>query len=319
LIWFSDDIPTPVYDSQLTAYWDTGICGAHGEDHNWDWCGRQAGQCPQTVQTSLCESGEAELAEFNGNGQEGSYIVDGCRYFYHAQYACTVHTGPEDQCNGRYEAEAAVMIGGQVTAGNDAHEGFTGSGFVDYLNPTGDYIEWDIPSCSGGEATLHFRYALFRYALADPDRPLQVLLNGVEVAASLSFPPSGSFARYTRTALTVTLIPGVNTVRLVATGASGANIDSLLVLSGTPSYYIATYGDAACPSGKDVMSYAECETAHNQLELEIDPVWTGDHSGIPSMCSTREHNWGGQHHFHWDTSGVGTGVSRADLAPVCHV
>jgi hypothetical protein len=227
-------------------------------------------------------------------------------------------TGPEEQCNDRYEAEAAVRHGGVFAS---EHAGFTGDGFVDYLNPTGDYIEWSLPSCSGGEATLHFRYAL-----ASGDRPMQVLLNGVEVTSSLSFPPTGSWTVYRRTALTVTLMTGANTVRLVTTGASGANMDSLLVLSGTPSYYIATYGDAACPSGQDVMTPEECVVAHNQLELECSTCrqqsntdWVGDNGGIPSMCSTRETNWGGQHHYHWDTSGVGTGVSRADLAPVCRV
>jgi len=289
-----------------------------GNDQNWQWCGQQAGNCPQTVETSLCDSGFAELAEFNGNGQANSYSRDGCNYFWHAQYVCGTHTGPEEQCNDRYEAEAAVRHGGVFAS---EHAGFTGDGFVDYLNPTGDYIEWSLPSCSGGEATLHFRYAL-----AGADRPMQVLLNGAEVTSSLSFPPTGSWTVYRRTALTVTLRTGVNTVRLVTTGASGANMDSLLVLSGTPSYYIATYGDAACPSGQDVMTPDECVVAHNQLELECSTCrqqsntdWVGDNSGIPSMCSTRETNWGGQHHYHWDTSGVGTGVSRADLAPVCRV
>jgi len=122
LIWFSDDIPTPVYDSQLTAYWDTGICGAHGEDHNWDWCGRQAGQCPQTVQTSLCESGEAELVEFNGNGQEGSYIVDGCRYFYHAQYRCipVPETLGEDLFVGCFIDDGARDLGDMVGTRDNA-------------------------------------------------------------------------------------------------------------------------------------------------------------------------------------------------------
>jgi len=278
-------------------------CGASGA------VGNQWFTMPSAGQHDANSGGGAQRFDIRGISSGASFEI-----YTGADCPAPVQTGPEDQCNGRYEAEVAVMNGAVFDSGNDAHEGFTGSGFIDYLNPTGDYIEWSLPSCSGGEATLHFRYAL-----AGADRPLQVLLNGVEVAASLSFPPTGSWARYTRTALTVTLIPGANTVRLVATGVSGANTDSLLVLSGTPSYYIATYGDAACPSGKDVMTYAECETAHNQLELEIDPVWTGDNSGIPSMCSTREHNWGGQHHFHWDTSGVGTGVSRADLAPVCRV
>jgi len=320
LIWFSDELPRtpPGYDPPLEAYWEHGNCGVGGNDQNWEWCGQQSGNCPATVETSLCDSGLAELAEFNGNGNANSYTRDGCNYFWHAQYVCATHTGPEVQCNDRYEAEAAVRHGGVF---DDQHAGFTGSGFVDYLNPTGDYIEWSLPSCSGGEATLHFRYAL-----AGADRPMEVLLNGVQVAASLSFPPSNDWTVYRRTALTVTLRAGVNTVRLMTTGASGANLDSLLVLSGTPSYYIETYGIAECPSGQAVMTQDECYEAHNQLELECSTCnqqsntdWVGDHGGIPNRCSTRETNWGGQHHFHWDRSGEGTAVARADLAPVCRV
>lgn len=195
------------------------------------------------------------------------------------------------------------------------HEGFTGSGFFNYLANNNDYIEWTLPSCSGGLARLDFRYAL-----SSGNRPLQVLLNGEEVESALSFPATGGWdIKYSRASLLVRLNAGTNTVRLVAAGSSGANVDSLIVLSGEPSYTIAPYGDAACPSGKDVTTADECRTAHTQLGLEIDPEWNGRHGGIPSACSTREYNWGGQHHFHFDTKEIGQGVARADLAPVCKV
>ena len=224
-----------------------------------------------------------------------------------------VYAKSEDgsSCTGTYEAEDATMDGGQVDSN---HEGFTGSGFVNYLANDDEHIEWTLPSCNGGAVTL-----AFRYALSSGDRPLQVMLNGEEVTGALSTPATGAWTTYGRATLTVTLAEGANTVRLVVAGASGANVDSLIVLDGVPSYTIAPYGDAACPSGKDVTTADECRDAHTALGMEISPEWNGAHNSIPSACSTREYNWGGQHHFHFDTKDIGAGVARSDLAPVCLV
>jgi len=88
------------FDSRLTAYWEHGNCGVHGNDWNWGWCGNQAGVCPLTVSTDLCVSGEAELAAYHGTGEAYSYHRDGCDYFWHAQYRCIPH---EPQVGGAAE------------------------------------------------------------------------------------------------------------------------------------------------------------------------------------------------------------------------
>jgi len=77
------------YDDRLEAYWEAYDCGVHGNDWNWDWCGRQEGHCPVVVETDLCPSGTAELAAFHGTGARNSYTRDFCNYFYHAQYRCS--------------------------------------------------------------------------------------------------------------------------------------------------------------------------------------------------------------------------------------
>jgi len=84
---------TVTYDSRLTAYWEFGNCGAHGNDHNWDWCGRQAGTCPQTVavDSSICASGEATRALWTprvSTATETALTVGTCEFIYHAQYVC---------------------------------------------------------------------------------------------------------------------------------------------------------------------------------------------------------------------------------------
>jgi len=134
----------------------------------------------------------------------------------------------EDQCLGTYEAESATIVGPNVHANtaSAAHAGFTGDSFVDYLNANDDYIEWSVPNCNGGPAT-----AEFRYALGGGNRPLQVLVNGQEVASSLSFPATGSWNSWSEVAVEIQLNAGSNVVRLVATGSSGANMDSLTITS----------------------------------------------------------------------------------------
>merc|ERR1719261_610161 len=90
-----EDDDDDCYDSLLTAYWESGDCGAHGNDFNWDWCGRQAGECAETVSvdSSLCASGTAVLEVMSGDGSANSYTRDDCNYFYHAQYLCAEDAG----------------------------------------------------------------------------------------------------------------------------------------------------------------------------------------------------------------------------------
>lgn len=69
----------------MAAYWDLEQCGPHGDNHNWDVCGRWLFQCPKTrtVPTSLCTSGRANLIE------NRSFVrIGDCTYAYYAQYAC---------------------------------------------------------------------------------------------------------------------------------------------------------------------------------------------------------------------------------------
>jgi len=130
----------------------------------------------------------------------------------------------EHQCDGMYEAEDARLHGAIVHANTASigHQGFTGRSFADYLNANGDFIEWTVDSCSGGDAT-----ASFRYALGSGNRPLRVLVNDVEATASLSFPSTGGWNAWASASVAVHLSPGQNVIRLVAIGSSGANMDSL--------------------------------------------------------------------------------------------
>lgn len=124
------------------------------------------------------------------------------------------------------EAETAVLNGAKVATN---HPDFTGTGFVDYINPYDDYIEWSFNRPEAGAALLRFRYSNGK----EPDRPLKLEVNGVAVSSNLSFPTTGAWTKWSITEAAVNLDAGINTVRLTAIGHSGANIDHLAYRSET--------------------------------------------------------------------------------------
>jgi len=179
---------------------------------------------------SITCAGENLLAlegdeSYSGSESNLRFWVDGNQAAPESQ-DYTIPPLPEHQCDGLYEAEDATLNGPQEHANtaSPGHQGFTGRSFADYINPTGDFIEWTVDSCSGGDAT-----ASFRYSLGGGNRPLQVLVNDEEAAASLSFPSTGGWNAWSSASVAVHLSPGMNVIRLVATGSSGANMDSLTI------------------------------------------------------------------------------------------
>ncbi|AYB35114.1 carbohydrate-binding protein [Chryseolinea soli] len=119
------------------------------------------------------------------------------------------------------EAENATLVGPTVM--ND-HAGFVGTGFADYQNASGDYIQWSASVPAAGSYTLTFRYALVSGA-----RPLSVSVNGAIINASLGFPQTGSWTTWSTVSTTANLNAGTNTIRTTAIGSSGPNVDNLTI------------------------------------------------------------------------------------------
>ena len=82
-----------------------------------------------------------------------------------------------------WEAEEALLSGPVVTS---FHPGFTGSGFVDYLRASGDFIEWTVTVPAVGGYDLELRHANGSTSL----RPLDLRVNGSSSGASRSPPPA---------------------------------------------------------------------------------------------------------------------------------
>ncbi|MFC0560331.1 pectate lyase [Halalkalibacter alkalisediminis] len=125
---------------------------------------------------------------------------------------------------GIYEAEEAKLEAAII---DNKHQGYTGSGFVDYVpNAPGGWIEWTVNVHVDGEYVLDFRYAHGGTDL----RPKEIIVNDTEVNSDLAFDPTGGWASWEYTSMKATLQAGENVIRATALGGSGgANIDHLRV------------------------------------------------------------------------------------------
>jgi hypothetical protein len=122
----------------------------------------------------------------------------------------------------RLQAEQATMQGARVKS---THAGHTGTGYADYDNPSGDWVEWGFDHTGGAGRTLTFRYANGSLS----DRPLELRVNGQVASPRLSFAPTGSWTTWREVSVTVDLAAGTNRVRLTSVGNSGPNVDVLTV------------------------------------------------------------------------------------------
>ena len=121
-----------------------------------------------------------------------------------------------------HQAEAATVSGGAVAS---SHAGFTGTGYVDYFDTAGGYVEYAVTATRAGGHTLVFRYA----NATDTDLPLALTVNGRR-AGTVSFPATGAWTTWRDVTTTVTLEAGVNRVRATAvTWRGGPNTDRLTV------------------------------------------------------------------------------------------
>ncbi|WP_236676234.1 PQQ-dependent sugar dehydrogenase [Chryseolinea lacunae] len=119
------------------------------------------------------------------------------------------------------EAESATLSGAKAVSD---HAGYTGTGFADYQNASGDYVQWSASIPTAGSYTLKFRYAL-----ASGSRPLAVNVNGVVVNASLGFSSTGAWTTWSTVTITTNLNAGANTIRITAIGSSGPNVDNIAI------------------------------------------------------------------------------------------
>lgn len=134
--------------------------------------------------------------------------------------AAAAATGPAGRVE--YQAESATRSGAVVASNRP---GYTGPGFVDYLHPSDDYVQWTVHAPKAGAYVLQWRYAN-----GDTDRPLALTVNGATQSRKVSMPPISGWSSWRLSSMTAQLKAGANTVRLTAAGRSGANVDKLVLM-----------------------------------------------------------------------------------------
>jgi hypothetical protein len=121
-----------------------------------------------------------------------------------------------------YQGEDAVRSGAVIAS---VHSGYTSTGYADFINNSGDSVEWTVSVAASGVHRLVFRYANGGTA----SRPLELRVDNVLVG-DLPFAPTGGWTDWSTQAQVLTLGAGTHKVRLTAKGASGGNIDYLQVV-----------------------------------------------------------------------------------------
>lgn len=148
-----------------------------------------------------------------------------------------------------YQAEDAYIYHG-VVANN--HSGYTGTGFVDYTNETGSFLEWTVHMAQSGNQTLTFRYANG----TSTNRTLDIYVNGSRVISNLAFNGTGAWNNWSTQTATVYLNAGSNTIRAIATTSNGGpNID-----------YLQVTGEAGQPTPTPVPSSTPVTEGKRQME-----------------------------------------------------
>ncbi|MFF4211733.1 PQQ-dependent sugar dehydrogenase [Streptomyces sp. NPDC001796] len=118
-----------------------------------------------------------------------------------------------------YQAEDARISQGTVATN---HTGYTGTGFVDYTNVKGSYVEFTVNAASAGTSALTLRYANG----TSTDRPMDISVNGSVVASGVSFPATADWNTWVAKTVNVPLTAGTDKIRATATTADGGpNLD----------------------------------------------------------------------------------------------
>ncbi|MFI5728508.1 PQQ-dependent sugar dehydrogenase [Kribbella sp. NPDC051587] len=121
-----------------------------------------------------------------------------------------------------YQAESATISQGVVESN---HAGYTGTGFVNYDNLVGSYVEWTV-TAPAGPADVTLRFANGTTAT----RPMDWTVNGVSGAVGITYPGTGDWTVWQTKTVRLQLVAGTNKIRARATTADGGpNADKLTV------------------------------------------------------------------------------------------
>ena len=120
------------------------------------------------------------------------------------------------------QAEDATLSG--AVAASD-HIGYEGTGFADFVQPTGS-IEWTVNSATGGSHKLTMRYANGDTAF----RPMDLSINDGPARYAGGGRPTGMWANWATETIEVSLVAGMNRIRLSPHQNAGPNVDWIMII-----------------------------------------------------------------------------------------
>jgi hypothetical protein len=162
-----------------------------------------------------------------------------------------------------YQAESATISAGIVESN---HAGFNGTGFVNYDNVVGSYVEWKINVASAGSYNLAIRNSNG----GTVDRPMNIIVNGTTTHNNQSFNPTGAWSTWVSTTFTANLNAGINTIRATATTINGGpNVDQFEV-NGLNALPAAPSGLAANASGMNQINLNWTDNSSNETQFRIE-------------------------------------------------
>jgi hypothetical protein len=176
-----------------------------------------------------------------------------------------------------YQAESATISQG-VAESN--HTGYTGTGFVNYDNVSGSYVQWPVTASAAGTATIVLRYANG----TTTNRPMDIAVNGTVVSGALSFAGTGNWDTWQTKTITATVNAGTNTIRATSTTANGGpNVDKLSVSvdTGPPP------GGPAVPFGSHLLPYVSGTLKPSGTQSTVDQaIVTYSGTGAPLVTAS---------------------------------
>lgn len=122
-----------------------------------------------------------------------------------------------------YQAEQAAIYNSVVETTN---AGYTDSGYVNYNNEAGSFVEWSVNAAKNGAHKLTFRYANG----TNSARAMSISINGNVIYDNMAFISNGDWTNWREASIVVNLNQGTNLIRATATSLEGGpNVDYLKV------------------------------------------------------------------------------------------
>lgn len=185
-----------------------------------------------------------------------------------------------------YQAEDAFFFKAKVET---EHSGFSGTGYVNFDNEPGGYIEFTVFMAETDSQIFSVRYANG----STNTRSMELKIDSAIVVASLNFQPTGAWTNWGVDSVKVYLKQGANKIRLTSiTADGGPNIDRIDV-TGTPGVILYELSLEVIGNGRiELNPPGEWFEAGANVEIhaiaDVDwqfLEWWGDATGIENPLS----------------------------------